>query len=280
MASPRNPAADWLDTLLPWRVFAGSGRSLLWQFTIREVTSRYKGAFLGVLWSFLTPLMMLAVYTVVFGFIFGGRFGESESETRIDFALALFCGLNLFNLFAESVSRAPGVILTNPNFVTKVVFPLEILPISLVGGALVHFLVATIPLLLGVLITHALIPLTALFLIPLLVPLIFFCLGLCFFGASLGVFVRDISSLIGPMVTIVMFLSAVFYSVKNVPEPFRSIIQLNPLASLIDQARNAVIWGHGLEWGHYFAILGLSLVVLAAGHAMFVKTKGAFADVL
>src|SRR5580698_3496176 len=122
--------------LLPWRIGANLRRHriLIGQFVKRDVLSRYRGSYLGLLWSLLRPLCMLAMYTVVFGYIFESKLGNSN-ERKFDFTLALFCGLILFDFVAECVTRSPMLVLANPNYVTKVVFPLEILPVMAVGAA-------------------------------------------------------------------------------------------------------------------------------------------------
>jgi lipopolysaccharide transport system permease protein len=275
------PSHSLTDLLNPLRIGTDlvGKRSLIWQFTRREVIGRYRGAYLGVLWSFLNPLLMLAVYTVVFGFIFKGSFGPSSSGT-LDFALALFCGLNIFNLFGESLARSPMLILSNPNYVTKVVFPLEILPVAVIGGALVHLLIAMLPLLLGILFLHGGLPLTSIFLVLLLVPLVLYSLGCSWFLASFGVFVRDVNSLLTSLILVLMFMSAVFYPVEAVPFPFRYIVEFNPLAALIAQSRNVLIAGIGLNWTVFLVLLGTSLVVAVGGYAFFIRTKPAFPDVM
>jgi lipopolysaccharide transport system permease protein len=278
-ASKKTPLAQ---LALPWNIVAHLHRHgvLIHQFVKRDVLSRYRGSYLGVLWSLLRPLAMLAVYTVVFGFIFGSRLGNRPNETKLDFTLALFCGLILFDFFAECVSRAPTLVLTNPNYVTKVVFPLEILPVMTVGAALTQLVVSFIPLLIALVIAHGGIPLTALYLPILLVPLILLCLGITWLLASLGVFIRDINSVVPVLLMIILYASAIFYSISRVPENLLPIIRYNPLATVIDQARNAVLWGVPPEWDRYCAVLAVSLVLMVLSYAFFMRTKSAFADVL
>src|SRR5271170_1341802 len=176
-ASKKIPLAD---LVLPWNIGANLRRHamLTRQFVKRDVLSRYRGSYLGILWSLLRPLSMLATYTVVFGYIFENKLGNHPNETKLDFTLALFCGLILFDFFAECVSRAPTLVITNPNYVTKVVFPLEILPVMTVGAALTQLAISCIPLLIGLFCAHGSIPLTALYLPVILLPLVIFCLGI------------------------------------------------------------------------------------------------------
>jgi lipopolysaccharide transport system permease protein len=268
--------------VLPWNIGANLHRHtvLIRQFVKRDVLGRYRGSYLGVLWSLLRPLSMLATYTVVFGYIFQSKLGSHPNETKFDFTLALFCGLILFDFFAECLLRAPTLVLTNPNYVTKVVFPLEILPVMTVGAALVQLVVSFIPLLIALLCAHGSIPLTALYLPVILLPLIVLCLGITWLLASLGVFLRDINSFVPVLMVIIMFASAIFYSISRVPPSFLPIVLYNPLATVIDQTRNAVLWGVPPVWGRYGFVLGGSVLVMILGYAFFMRTKSSFADVL
>lgn len=278
-ASKKIPLAQ---LVLPWRIGAHLRRHgmLIRQFVKRDVLSRYRGSYLGVFWSLLRPLSMLATYTVVFGFIFQSKLGNHANETKLDFTLALFCGLILFDFFAECLMRAPTLVLTNPNYVTKVVFPLEILPVMTVGAAFTQLVISFIPLLIVLLYAHGSIPVTALYLPVILVPLIVLCLGMTWLLASLGVFIRDINSLVPVLVIIILYASAIFYSISRVPEKFLPIVLYNPLATVIDQARNAVLWGIAPDWTRYgFVLLGSALLMIL-GYAFFMRTKSAFADVL
>jgi lipopolysaccharide transport system permease protein len=270
------------ELVLPWNIGAHLRRHalLIQQFVKRDVLSRYRGSYLGIFWSLLRPLAMLATYTVVFGFIFQNKLGNHPNESKLDFTLALFCGLILFDFFAECVSRAPTLVLANPNYVTKVVFPLEILPVMTVGAALTQLVISFVPLLIALLLARGGIPLTALYLPVILVPLVLLCLGITWLLASLGVFIRDINSIIPVLLTIILYASAIFYSISRVPENLLPIIRYNPLAAVIDQARNAVLWGVPPAWDRYGAVLGASLVVMVLSYAFFMRTKSAFADVL
>jgi lipopolysaccharide transport system permease protein len=181
-------------------------RDLIKASAKREVLGRYRGSFLGVLWSFFNPLFMLAVYTFVFSVVFQARWGGG-SGSKTEFALVLFAGLLVFNLFAECINRAPGLILSNTNYVKKVVFPLEILPFVALLSALFHTLIS-----LGVwLIAYTLffgIPHLTVFYLPLvLLPFCLFLMGLSWALASLGVFLRDVSQFIGLLTTSAPFFT-------------------------------------------------------------------------
>jgi len=253
---------------------------LIGQLIRREVGQRYRGSYLGILWSFITPLLMLMIYTFVFSVIFKSSW-QPGSETPIgEFALTLFAGLAAFNLFSEVVNRAPTLILIVPNYVKKVVFPLEILPIVAVGSALVNSLIAVCMVVIGRLFLMGRFSPTIL-LLPL--PYLSLCLlslGLGWFLASLGVYIRDIGSGISIIVQMLFFLSPVFYPVDAVPEFYRRVILINPLTSILTEFRQSLLWGEVFDlqaWG-----LWLVFTVLFAmfGYIWFMKTKKGFADVM
>ncbi len=272
-----------IKSLLPWRV-AGNlwqYRNLVRQLVLREVEERYRGSVLGIFWSFLNPLMMLAVYTAVFGYIFQGRFTAGEvEESRVEFALALFCGLNLFHFMAENISRAPTIILGQPNYVKKVVFPLQILPLTSLFGAVFHLVIANIPLLLGLLWFKHTIPWTSVFVLLYFIPLALMTVGISWFLSSVGVFFRDVRVLVGPLVLVLMYASAIFYPFDSVPESYRWVVWWNPLAQIIQESRNAMIFGKIPDFGIWAVITAISVLVAIAGYWFFMKTKKWFADVM
>lgn len=253
---------------------------LIWQLTKREVIGRYKGSFLGLAWSFLNPLLMLVVYTFVFAVVFKARWGTSASESKAEFALSLFCGLIAFNLFAENATRAPGLILANANYVKKVVFPLEILPLSILGASLAHCLIGIVILLAGVALFQEYLPWTIVFLPFVMMPLLFLAVGLSWFFASLGVFLRDLQHLTPVAVQLLMFLSPVFYPITALPEPYRKWMLLNPLSVILENFRRVLIWNLPPDW-HWLAFQTIAMAIFAwLGYAWFQKTRKAFADVI
>jgi lipopolysaccharide transport system permease protein len=255
-------------------------RHLIAQMTRREVMGRYKGSALGLAWSFFNPIFMLAVYTFVFSEVFKARWGVSEEETKTQFAVVLFAGMIVHGLFAEVLNRAPGLVLGNANYVKKVVFPLEILPIVSMGGALFHSFISLGVLLVAFLIFNGYLPWTAVFIPLVLLPLIILTLGLAWVLSSLGVFLRDVGQIIGIITTVMMFLSPVFYPVTALPEEFRPWLMANPLTFIIEQAREVLIWGHPPD-GFGLGIYTLAATAVAwAGYVWFQKTRKGFADVL
>jgi len=255
-------------------------RQLIWQMTRREVASRYRGSLLGLAWSFLNPLLMLLVYTFVFSVVFKARWGVDVNESKIDFAILLFAGMIVFGLFSEMTNRAPGLIISNVNYVKKVVFPLEILPWVSLGSVLFHSLVSLMVLLALQLLVNLVLPWTIIFFPLVLLPLIFACLGFAWFLAALGVYVRDIGQITSVFTTVLMFLSAVFYPLTSLPERYQAWLRLNPLVLIISESRNVLIFGKLPDWGALgFAMLaGLGMAI--AGFWWFQKMRKGFADVI
>lgn len=271
----------FLELLLPWSIMRRfwAQSSLLKQFTKREIEKRYKGTLFGLCWSFFTPLLMLTVYAIVFGFIFRGSYGH-PGETKMQFVLGLFCGMLVWDLIAGALTSAPMLIVQNANFVTKVIFPLEILPIAMVGAILVHIAIGFVPLLLLTIISQGMISWSACSLFFIFIPLIFYCLGLTWMISALGVFLRDIGAVMPAVITILMFASAIFFPIAAIPEAWRWVVMLNPAAVLISMAREALVFGQWIDWKMYGIQLILSLIAMMVGYVFFMKVKSAFADVL
>lgn len=266
--SPREAAASF------WR-----NRSLILALAKREVVGRYHGSIMGLLWSFFNPLFMLAVYTFVFSVVFQARW-HVASESKTEFALMLFAGLIVFNLFADCVTRAPNLIIANTNYVKKVVFPLEILPFVAMASALFHFMVSLGVWLLVYAILFGEIQATAILLPIVLLPLMLFVLGLVWLLASMGVFLRDVGQFIGVLTSVLMFLSPIFYPITALPAEYRDFLMLNPLTPTIEAVRGLLFLGDVPN------LIGLAKYYLAAmvffwvGFAWFQKTRKGFADVL
>ncbi len=255
-------------------------RDLIRQFTRREIEGRYRGSFLGLFWSFVNPLVLLLIYTFVFGIVFQARWPQSRTNSLEEFALVIFCGITTFNVFSECVGRAPGIIVGVPNYVKKVVFPLEILPVSVLGSALFHSLVSLSILLIANLLVTGTLPWTIVLLPLVVLPLIFLSLGMAWFLASLGVFIRDIGYTITLALQVLFFLTPIFYAIELIPEPFRTAIRFNPLASIVENVRRVILWGTLPSWrGLAFWVL-VTGTIMVLGYAWFMKTKKAFADVI
>ncbi len=255
-------------------------RHLISQLTRRDALGRYRGSYLGVLWSFLNPLFLLLIFTVVFKLIFKGKFTGRADETPADFALQLFAGLIVFNVFAECISRAPTLIVTNANYVTKVVFPLQILPVTVVLSSLFHLFISLLPLSVAMLLYHGHIPLMAWQWPLLLLPMIFFALGVTWIMAALGTFLRDLNQIALALTNLLMYASAVFYPIYRVPESVAPFVRLNPVAFLCEESRNIFVWGETLNWSGYGWVTLAGFAFMLIGYAVFLRVKHAFADVL
>lgn len=247
--------------------------------TRRDVAGRYRGSMMGMLWSFLNPLLMLAVYTFVFSVVFQTRWGHGDAS-KTDFAILLFAGMIVHALFAECVNRAPGLVLGNTSYVKKVVFPLEILPWVALASTLFHTAVSVLVLLLFFAIVHFYIHWTVIFLPLVLLPLAFLTMGVTWFLASAGVYLRDVGQTTGLVTTAMMFLSPVFYPASALPEGYRRLLHLNPLTFIIEQVRDVLVWGKMPDWPGLALYFVVSLVVAWFGFFWFQKTRKGFADVL
>lgn len=255
-------------------------RRLIRALTQREVLGRYRGSFMGILWSFFNPVLMLLVYTFFFSVVFKARWGISQEESKAQFAVVLFTGLIVHGLFAEILNRAPSLIIGNVNYVKKVVFPLEILPVVIAGAALFHSLISFGVLLAAFFMFNGYLHWSAVFAPLIIFPLIVLTLGLGWALASLGVFLRDMGQTIGIITMIAMFLGPVFYPITNLPEALQSWVMLNPITFIIEQAREVIIWGRMPNWIGLCAYSLVGTLVAWGGFAVFQGTRKGFSDVL
>lgn len=264
--------AEMLGSL--WR-----NRNLISALIQREVVGRYRGSLMGILWSFFNPVLMLTVYTFVFSVVFKARWGTA-SDSKTEFALILFAGLIVFNLFSECILKAPAVILANVNYVKKVVFPLEILPWVILGSAMFHTLISIGVWLIAYVLLFGAPHLTVLLLPLVLLPLLLFIMGMTWALASLGVYLRDVSQFIGIFTTVLMFLSPIFYPTSALPEDYRYLLLMNPLAIIIEQVRDVLFWGKVPDLFIFSTAVAGSALIAWLGFACFQKTRKGFADVL
>lgn len=253
-------------------------RELVWQLTQRDVMGRYRGSFMGLLWSFVHPLVMLAVYTTVFGVILQTKWVGVEDS--LDFALVLFAGLIVYNFFSECLMRAPGMILGNPNYVKKVVFPLEVFAWVTVGSALFHTGVSVVAWLVFYFAVHGILHWTSVFVPLVFVPLVLVALGCCWFFSAAGVFVRDVGQTVSIITLILMFMSPVFYSIEGVPAGLRAVLLVNPLTFIMEQTRVVLLWGRWPDFTGLGVYTVASLLIAWLGLAWFQKTRDGFADVI
>jgi lipopolysaccharide transport system permease protein len=253
--------------------------ALVIQMAKRDVMGRYRGSFIGLLWSFLNPLFMLAIYTFVFGVIFHSRW-IGQTSGHFDFAVILFAGLNINSFFSECANRAPTLIIENTNFVKKVVFPLETLSWSMLGSGLFHLLVSTTVLLVFSLFVRGSVPITIVLFPIVVLAFLPVMVGVVWLLASLGVFLRDLKQAIGVITTAMLFLAPVFYPITNIPPHLRCWMYLNPLTEIVNASRDVLVWGQMPNW----IALGLYTLVGVcfawASFAWFQRSRRGFADVL
>jgi lipopolysaccharide transport system permease protein len=254
-------------------------RSLISQLVRREVVGRYAGSFLGIVWSFINPLLMLTIYTFVFGVVFKSRW-RAASTDPLEFAVVMFGGLIIHALVAECLQRAPTLIVGNANLVKKIVFPLETLAWVSVGTALFHFLIALLIFAGALFVWQGAISWSFL-LVPVLVsPLALMTVGLVWIVSSLGVYLRDIGQLMGIVTALLMFLAPVFYPLHSVPAGFAHYLYLNPITFILEQVRNAAIWGEPVNWLGWAMYWVVAYAVAWLGWTWFARVRKGFADVL
>jgi lipopolysaccharide transport system permease protein len=257
-----------------------ANRQLLRQLVKREVLGRYRGSFLGTAWSFFNPLLMLSVYTFVFTSVMRVQWAGKGPVDKVNFAILAFVGLGVHGFFAECLIKAPNLIISNVNFVKKVVFPLEALAWVLIGSALFHLGISVVVLLIAQLVLGVGVPWTALLFPLVLLPLPLLMAGVSWFLASSGVYLRDISQVTGVLSSVMLFLSPVFYPLASLPKWVQPWAGLNPLTYVIEDGRNVLVFGQWPKFSQWGSWMVVSLIVMMLGYACFQKTRKGFADVL
>ncbi len=258
-------------------------RHLISQMTKRDVIGRYRGSFIGIGWSFLHPLLMLAVFTFVFSVVFQTKWGvpvEGQEEGKGFFAIVLFIGLIMHSFLSEILTRSPGLILSNVNYVKKVIFPLEVMPWISVLSALIHSGISLIVWVVAYLILVGIPGWQIVFLPLVMIPLVTLALGIAYLLASIGVFLRDIGQTMGIISSVLLFLSPVFFPIERLPETFQTLFLINPLTFIIQQAREVLIWKAMPDFYGLLIYMIVASVVFLLGFAWFQKTRKGFADVL
>ncbi len=253
-------------------------RDLVWQMMQREFHSQYRASSLGVFWAIATPVMTLAIYTVVFGFVFRGSF--REGETRWEFALAMFCGLTLFGFFSSCFTRSTTLMRSYGNFVTRVVFPLEVLPVVVCGVALLNMVLAMIPLMAGIGYVQSGFSVTVLLFPVIFLPFLLLTLGVAWIMTSACVFMRDLQAVVPPLMIALMFGSAIFYPIASMPQQVRWLVALNPIAQLAQMSRQVLLQNESPDWIVWAILMAVGLIVFHIGFLFFMKTKNVFSDLL
>jgi lipopolysaccharide transport system permease protein len=257
----------------------GVYRSLTFELAKRDVLGRYRGASFGLLWSLISPFLMLMVYSFAFGFVMKARWPQAD-QGQAHYSIILFIGLIVHGFFAECLNRSPALITGNANFVKRVIFPLEILPWPMVASALFHtFMNFLVFLALHIILDHT----TAwtIVLLPLvLLPLVLLALGVSWLLAALGVYLRDIGQITGVLATAMLFLSTAMFPIEALPPQYRWLLIINPLTFIIDQARAVALWGQMPNWAGLGLYTLCALAVLYFGYTVFRLTRRGFADVI
>ncbi|MFK3798205.1 ABC transporter permease [Pseudomonas sp. NPDC088444] len=254
-------------------------RSLISQMTKREVIGRYRGSVMGLAWSFFNPILMLAVYTFVFSEIFKSRWVGVDTG-KGGFAILLFVGMIVHGLFAECANRAPLLVMSNSNYVKKVVFPLEILPVITLGSALFHSCISLLVLVIAQVLVMGTLYWSALLFPLILIPLILATLGVSWFLASLGVYLRDVGHVITVLTTVLLFLSPVLYPVAALPNAYQPWLKLNPLTYIIEESRSVLLFGRLPDWSNLAIAIAVGALIAVVGFWFFQKTRKGFADVI
>jgi len=232
-----------------------------------------------VLWSFINPVLMMVIYTFIFSVVFKSRWG-GDVGSKGEFALALFAGLIFFGLFSECLNRAPYLITSNVNYVKKVVFPIEILPLVALGTALFQAAISF-----GVWLIFYLfivgIPHLQIFWLPIVfAPFLMMVMGFSWFLAALGVYLKDVAQVVGVLTMVLMYLSPIFYPISMLPEVYHPFMQLSPLSYVVEQARDCIMWGKNIEWFQWSIYTLISFIVMMLGYGWFKFTRKGFADVI
>jgi lipopolysaccharide transport system permease protein len=260
----------------PWR-----NRSLIATLVRRDILSRYAGSLGGALWTILNPLLLMLTYFFVFGVVMRSRADGDPSATG--FAFYFLAGMMPWLAFSDAAARAPGILVEHRNFIRKLVFPVETLPVNLVVTGLVSEFFGIIVLLAGLLIAHGHIPAAMLWLPALIVPQVLFTAGVSWFLAALGVFVRDLSQITGYILTIWFFVTPICYAesmLNALPPQAVKLIGLNPICVLVRNYRRIMLDSTTPDWGPLLWTTAASLVIFLAGHAWFHKLRKSFADLI
>jgi lipopolysaccharide transport system permease protein len=251
--------------------------NLILDFSRRDIEKKYRGSFLGLFWTFLSPLLMLGVYTFVYSYVLQVRVGGMD---RMDFVIWLYAGLTVFFFFSDVAITAPATIRSVPNYVKKVIFPLEILVSSRIVVAFFSFTINFCLLIILFWLKHHAVHGTVLWTPLILLPTMIFTYGLALILASVGVFVRDVDELSRFFIRVLFYLAPIVYPLTFVPERFYSVIWMNPLTSMVENFRRIVFFGFMPDWQQFIGFFVVSIIIFLLGRSCFIKLRPAFADVL
>jgi lipopolysaccharide transport system permease protein len=267
-----------LHPLAPYVALVGNARLIL-ELCRRDISGRYRGSMGGLLWTFINPLLMLGIYSFVFGYIFKSRWNEANIG-NVNFSIVLFVGLIVSNFFSECLNRAPMLVVGNPNYVKKVVFPLETLSWVAVGTGLFHALISTLALLAAMLLTGVQLGWTALLFPVLMLAFLPMVAGLTWLFSALGVYFRDVQQIIVVLTTALVFLAPIFYPRSNLPARYQWVLSLNPMTYIVETAQSLLLWKHLPTWHATLGYCLASCAVAWLGWVTFQVTRRGFADVI
>ncbi len=256
-----------------------NNRYLLFQLIKNDIKQKYQGSVLGILWSFIVPILMLIIYTFMFSVVFQAKW-DIDTTDKYQFALVLFCGLSAFNILSEVMSRSAGIIASNVNYVKKVIFPLELFPVVLVCTALFTALINFLILVIVKVILYHNVSKTLFLFLPALLPLIILALGVGLFVSATSVYLKDIANIISVLVTVLMYMSPVFFPLSAVPENVRIVCEINPMTYIIENVRKVVLYSEWLDLKSYGISLLVGIAFATFGYFVFKRAKEGFADVL
>ena len=255
-------------------------RDLIQRLISRGIAEKYKGSILGIGWTIIQPILMLAIYTIVFSSVFKGRWAGAEELGSMGYAMNLFCGLIVFTLFAESVSNAPRLITSQKSLVKKIVFPLETLSITAVAIAVIQMGISTLVMLIFQVITEGSLSLWSIALPIIWAPMIVSCIGASLAISALAVYIKDIEQVIAPIVSLMMFMSAVFYPLDALPQILRQVMSWNLLAVTIEKTRDIVMEGEAPDWYWLATTTVVTWLFAEVCYKFFKKVGKGFADVV
>lgn len=252
---------------------------LLWQLVKKDIEQRYKGSVLGVLWTIIVPILMLIIYTFIFSEIFQAKWSMDTSD-KYEFALVLFCGLTAFNMVSEVMNRSANLIASNTNYVKKVIFPLELLPVVITLSALFNCVISYLILIVAKLVLYHNVSATLYQSILAFIPLIVISIGVGYILSAIAVYLKDVGNIVSVLVMVLMYMSPVFFPLTSVPEKYKGICMVNPMTYIIENFRNTMIYGVNLNWNFLLISIVIAVVIYALGYVVFMRTKEGFADVL
>lgn len=252
---------------------------LLKTLTKADIKQKYQGSVLGILWSLIVPLLMLAIYTFIFSEIFHTKW-EIDTSNKFQFALMLFCGLSIYNMFADVLGRSVSLIVSNQNYVKKVVFPLQLLPVVITFSSLFNCIISFAVLIAANVILNGSLHFSVLYTPLVLLPHVVFCAGVAFLVSAISVYLRDMASFVSVLTMVLMYLTPVFFPLTAIPEAFRRVMMFNVMTYSIENMRNVIIYGTSINWIYFSVSCVASTMLLLLGHWVFKRVKDGFADLL